>query len=251
WVERGAAKVRELGYDACFVTDGDADRIGAVDAQGSFVNPHRILTLIIAHLVEDKGHTGRVVRTSAGSNLLKRQCARLGLDLTTTPIGFKWIYEEMLKGDVLVGGEESGGIGIPTHVRERDGLLMALLLTELMAQKAQTLQQLVAALLAQLGNLDYARRDLKLTLEQKTAFLAAHVQGGGAADTYASYFSTAGEEVAAITRGDGIKFDFTSDAWLLLRPSGTEPLVRVYAEAATPQQVESLLDLGVALVTNP
>jgi phosphomannomutase len=250
WIKRGAQKVVELSFDACFITDGDADRIGAVDAQGSFVNPHRILALVIAHLVEDKKLTGRVVRTLSGSNLIRLQCERLGLPLTTTPIGFKWIYEQMLAGDVLVGGEESGGIGIPTHVRERDGLLMALLLTELMAQRGQTLQQLVSNMLAQLGGFEYARRDLRLSSVQKEAFLAAHVAlGGTSIEPYTKRFESIGQKLGALTREDGLKLEFVSGAWLLMRPSGTEPLVRVYAEAPTHEQVEALLNVGCALVT--
>jgi phosphomannomutase len=248
WVKVGAEKVVELGYDACFVTDGDADRIGAIDSTGAYVTSHRVLALLIGHLVEDRGQTGRVVRTQAGSNLLRRQCDRLGLTLTTKPIGFKWIYEEMLKGDVLIGGEESGGIGIPSHVRERDGLLMALMLTELMAQKGKKLRELVDELLAALGTLEYARRDLRLTPEQKDALVAAHIQSDAIpSDVYRSLFTPLDEELVSVERGDGIKFDLASDAWLLVRPSGTEPLVRVYAEAATTAQVEALLDIGCTL----
>jgi phosphomannomutase len=250
WVEVGARAVAERGFDACFVTDGDADRIGALDETGAYVTSHRILALLIAHLVEDRGQTGRVVRTQAGSNLLRRQCERLGLELTTRPIGFKWIYGEMLRGDVLIGGEESGGMGIPGHVRERDGLLMALMLTELMAQKGKGLRELVDEMLATLGALEYARRDLRLTPAQKDALLAVHVHVGPdapAQDGYRSLFEPLGEELVSLDRSDGIKFELASDAWLLVRPSGTEPLVRVYAEAADAAQVEALLDLGCAL----
>jgi phosphomannomutase len=248
WIEKGATKVVELGYDACFVTDGDADRIGVIDDRGSYITSHRVLTLLIGHLVEDRGQTGRVIRTRAGSNLLRRQCDRLGLTLITKPIGFKWIYEEMLKGDVLIGGEESGGIGIPAHVRERDGLLMALMLTELIAQKGKRLHKLTEELLTELGTLEYARRDLRLTSEQKDALLTNHVHSDTIALTdYRDLFTPLNEMLISIDRGDGIKFDFASDAWLLVRPSGTEPLVRVYAEAITVKQVEALLDIGCLL----
>jgi phosphomannomutase len=250
WVEVGAREVARLGYDACFVTDGDGDRIGALDGQGNYVSSHRILALLIAHLVEDRDQRGRVVRTQAGSNLLRRQCKRLGLELVTRPIGFKWIYGEMLAGDVLIGGEESGGIGIPTHVRERDGLLAALMLTELMALKGKGLRELVEDMLEELGTLEYARRDLRLTIEQKELLLTTHVKVSPDEHNDASYgelFGHLGEELSSIDRSDGIKFEFSSDAWLLVRPSGTEPLVRVYAEAATTERVAELLDLGCAL----
>jgi len=250
WIQQGVDAVAQYKFDACFVTDGDADRIGAADSDGTFVNPHRILALIIALLAEDKGLSGRVVRTLSGSNLVKRQCERLGLELTTTPIGFKWIYEEMLKGDVLIGGEESGGIGIPTHVRERDGLLMALLLTELMAQKKQTLKELINGLLKQLGNFDYARRDLRVSPEQKEAFLNNHVfcKPSKELQDYENLFAPLDENLLAIDQRDGLHLSFASDAWLLMRPSGTEPLVRVYAEATDAARVEELLDIGCALV---
>jgi phosphomannomutase/HD-GYP domain-containing protein (c-di-GMP phosphodiesterase class II) len=248
WIQTGLDKVVELNYDACFITDGDADRIGAGDSDGNFVNPHRILALLCALLVEDKGQHGRVVRTLSGSNLIKRQCERLGLELTTTPIGFKWIYEQMLNGDVIIGGEESGGIGIPSHVRERDGLLMALLLTELMAKKGKSLGTLVRELLETLGNFDYARRDLRLTPDEKDAFLSAVIHARLEAAAYREHFAVADEQIVDIDYRDGIKFSFASDAWLLMRPSGTEPLVRVYAEATAASKVELLLDIGCSIV---
>jgi phosphomannomutase len=248
WVRVGAAKVAEGGYDACFVTDGDADRIGAIDDTGGYVSSHRVFALLVGHLAEDRLQAGRVIRTRAGSNLLRRQCDRLGLTLTTKPIGFKWIYEEMLKGDVLVGGEESGGIGIPSHVRERDGLLMALLLAELMAQKGKKLHELVDGLLATLGTLEYARQDLRLTPAQKDTLLATHINTDALApESYRALFEPLGETLVSVSRGDGIKFELASDGWLLVRPSGTEPLVRVYAEAPTSDQVQSLLALGCRL----
>ena len=248
WIEAALAKTAELGYDACFITDGDADRIGAGSKDGDFVNPHKILALVCALLVEDKGEKGRVVRTLSGSSLIKRQCERLGLELTTTPIGFKWIYEEMLAGDVILGGEESGGIGIPSHVRERDGLLMALLLTELMAKTGKDLGALVNELLDTLGHLEYARRDLELTHEQKDAFLEKVCAAELPLGAYQPRFDSINESIIELDYRDGIKLSFASDAWLLARPSGTEPLVRVYAEATTTQKVEQLLDIGCSLV---
>jgi phosphomannomutase len=192
------------------------------------------------HLVQDKGKTGRVVKTLSTSVLVDRLARTLGLEVTTTPIGFKWIYDEMLKGDVLVGGEESGGIGLPDHVRERDGLLMALMLTEMMAQRGKGLGELVDDMLAITGPMEYNRVDLKITPEVKQAFLdrAATLSATEIADL----------PVLAIVRADGVKFLLADDAWLLLRPSGTEPLVRVYAEAPSAGVVDDLLAAGRALV---
>ena len=185
--------------------------------------------------------SGRIVKTLSTSVLVDRLAAHLGSEVTTTPVGFKWIYGEMVKGDVLVGGEESGGIGIPSHVRERDGLLMALLLAEMMGQRKMGLGELVDDLLALTGPMEYDRIDLKLEPAVKDAFVAAMP---ALAPT-----EIAGLAVREIVRADGIKFLLPDDAWLLLRSSGTEPLVRIYAEAESARAVQELLAAGRALVT--
>jgi len=232
--------VREHGLDAAFITDGDADRIGAADRTGAFVNPHRIIALVARHLVEDRGMSGRIVKTLSTSVLVDRIARHLGSEVTTTPVGFKWIYEEMLKGDVLIGGEESGGIGIPGHVRERDGLLMALLLAEMMGQRGMGLGELVEDLLETVGTMEYGRSDMKLEPAAMERFVASM-------PTLAPSV-LAGIEVREIVRADGIKFLLPDDVWLLLRTSGTEPLVRVYAEAEDFAKVDALLAAGRMLV---
>jgi phosphomannomutase len=239
-IDEVRALVRERGLDAAFITDGDADRIGAADRQGNFVNPHRIIALVARHLFEDKGERGKIVKTLSTSVLVDRLANRLGVEVVTTPIGFKWIYEEMVKGGVMIGGEESGGIGIPSHVRERDGLLMALMLAEMMAQKGRGLGELVDDLLALTGPMEYGRIDLKLDPAVKDAFVEAvpHLEPE----------SVAGLAVRDIVRSDGLKLLLPDDAWLLMRPSGTEPLVRVYAEAPTMGVVDELLAAGKAFV---
>ena len=191
WVDRCIAKVPELGFDAGFINDGDADRIGAVDEHGNFVNPHRIITLLTSHLAEDKGLTGRVVSTITASAMLARQCKRLGLELTSTPVGFKWIYAEMEKGDVMLGGEESGGIGIPSHVMERDGLLMALLLCETMAQRGMSLGQLVDDMFQKVGKLEFERQGLTITDEQMANFRAEIVPRSAASGWWMWIVATA------------------------------------------------------------
>ncbi|GAB4276403.1 MAG: phosphoglucomutase/phosphomannomutase family protein [Coriobacteriia bacterium] len=235
-IDEASVFVREKGLDAGFCTDGDADRIGAIDESGAFVNPHRIFSLVILHLVEDRGMTGAVVKTLSTSVLVDRVCRHLGLELRVTPIGFKHIYEHMVEGGVLIGGEESGGIGIPEHVRERDGLAMALLLAEMMAQRGRTLGQLVEDLFEITGRREYRRLDLSLPQQTKDAFVA------GIPATEVEQI--AGMAVEGVVREDGLKLLLPDDAWLLMRPSGTEPLIRVYAEAETMEQVESLLEAG-------
>jgi phosphomannomutase len=238
-IDEARTYVRDHGLDAAFITDGDADRIGAADRTGTFVNPHRILALVARHLVEDRKMTGRIVKTLSTSVLVDRIAAILGVPVTTTPVGFKWIYEEMLKGDVLIGGEESGGIGIPSHVRERDGLLMSLLLAEMMSQRGKGLGELVDELLAVTGPMEYGRVDLKLEPAVKDAFVASWPTLAPTA--------IAGLPVHEIIRIDGVKFLLPDDAWLLLRASGTEPLIRIYAEASSAGVVDELLAAGRAM----
>ncbi|MFR7404769.1 MAG: phosphoglucomutase/phosphomannomutase family protein [Coriobacteriaceae bacterium] len=225
WVDEGLTKVGELGYDALFINDGDADRIAAGDSRGNYVNAHRIITLLTKHMV-DRGETGRVVSTVTASAMLDRMCRKLGLELVSTPVGFKWIYGEMEKGGVMIGGEESGGIGLPDHVKERDGLLMALLLTECMAQSGKDLGAIIDEMLADIGRLEFARRGLSITDEQMARFRAETVPAYTADEI-------AGKRVLDVDRRDGVKLLLEGDAWVMMRPSGTEPLVRIYAEAET------------------
>ena len=242
WVDEGLAKVGELGYDALFINDGDADRIAAGDSRGNYVNAHRIITLLTKHMV-DRGETGRVVSTVTASAMLDRMCRKLGLELVSTPVGFKWIYGEMEKGGVMIGGEESGGIGLPDHVKERDGLLMALLLTECMAQSGKDLGTIIDEMLADIGRLEFARRGLSITDEQMARFRAETVPAYTADEV-------AGKRVLDVDRRDGVKLLLEGDAWVMMRPSGTEPLVRIYAEAATTDEVNELLDAAEAVVTS-
>ncbi|MED9828016.1 MAG: phosphoglucosamine mutase, partial [Adlercreutzia sp.] len=242
WVDEGLAKVGELGYDALFINDGDADRIAAGDSRGNYVNAHRIITLLTKHMV-DRGETGRVVSTVTASAMLDRMCRKLGLELVSTPVGFKWIYGEMEKGGVMIGGEESGGIGLPDHVKERDGLLMALLLTECMAQSGKDLGAIIDEMLADIGRLEFARRGLSVTDDQMARFRAETVP------TYTAD-EIAGKRVLDVDRRDGVKLLLEGDAWVMMRPSGTEPLVRIYAEAATTDEVNELLDAAETVVTS-
>ena len=242
WVDEGLTKVGELGYDALFINDGDADRIAAGDSRGNYVNAHRIITLLTKHMV-DRGETGRVVSTVTASAMLDRMCRKLGLELVSTPVGFKWIYGEMEKGGVMIGGEESGGIGLPDHVKERDGLLMALLLTECMAQSGKDLGAIIDEMLADIGRLEFARRGLSITDEQMARFRAETVPAYTADEI-------AGKRVLDVDRRDGVKLLLEGDAWVMMRPSGTEPLVRIYAEAATTDEVNEFLDAAEAVVTS-
>lgn len=240
WVDRGLAKVAELGYDALFINDGDADRIAAGDSHGNYVNAHRVIALVTQHMV-NRGATGRVVSTVTASALLDRLCRKLGLELVSTPVGFKWIYAEMEKGNVMIGGEESGGIGLPGHVKERDGLLMALLLTEMMAKTGKDLGTLVQEMLDELGHLEFLRRGLSVSDAQMATFKNDTVPNFAPAQVV-------DKAVVGTDRRDGVKFMLEGDAWVMMRPSGTEPLIRIYAEAETLDQVNALLDWAEAQI---
>ncbi|MCL2606778.1 MAG: phosphoglucosamine mutase [Coriobacteriia bacterium] len=239
WTDTAANAVKQNAAIAGFVMDGDADRLGAIDDMGTFVSSHKILVLLAIHLVENHGRQGRIVKTLSTSLLVDRIAAFLGVPSTTTPIGFKWIYAEMLQGDVLIGGEESGGIGIPDHIFERDGLLMSLLLAEMMATTGHSLRQLIQQLEKRVGVLYYDRYDL--TLNQQD------VQGVRRALPTLNPVTIAGSAVMHYTHTDGAKFILSDSEWLLLRASGTEPMVRIYAESATRERTAELLAAGKQL----
>jgi phosphomannomutase len=230
--------VLEGGYDAGLATDGDADRVGAVDRQGSYVDSHKIFSILLKHLVEDLGMRGEVVKTFSTTQMIDKLARKHDLPLHITPIGFKYICELMLTRDVLIGGEESGGIGIKGHLPERDGILNSLLLAEVMADKGCTLGELVQELNQEYGPHEYDRVDLELALRAAQQVVRLVAQG--------KLKRVAGLKVTAIDDRDGAKMRFGDSAWLLVRASGTENLLRLYAEAPSREQVKALLDEMVA-----
>ena len=236
-----AENLRELGalvatgkYRVGLALDGDADRIGAVDETGEFFSSHMIFTILLRHLVERKGLTGGVVKTVSTTRMVDLLAAKFGLQLFETPIGFKHICELMLANDILMGGEESGGLGVKGHIPERDGILMGLLLLEAMAMSGKGLRQLLDETMDEIGHFFYRRIDAHIDTPAKEA-LVARLQASPPA-------SIAGLPVASTNFSDGFKFIFSDGAWLLIRPSGTEPVLRLYSEANDPAVVERLLE---------
>ncbi len=224
-------------WDVGLATDGDADRIGAVDAQGNFVDPHRIFALVLRYLLEKRKLTGKVVRTVSTTRMIDRIAAQHNLELVETPVGFNHIADLMVANGVVMGGEESGGMSIQGHIPEGDGVLMGLLLLEVMAAAEEPLQVLVEGLLQQYGPAQYKRTDIKLTrsIEKKQMVQLL--------------LDCAPEEIAGVAVDDvqtidGVKYYLDDGSWLLIRPSGTEPVLRVYAEAPDDQRVKALLDFG-------
>jgi phosphomannomutase len=218
-------------------TDGDADRTGAMDERGNFVDPHKIMALALRYLVEKRGMTGSVVRTVSTTRMIDRLAARYGLMLHETPVGFNHIADWMMKEDVLIGGEESGGISFRGHIPEGDGVLMGLLVVEMVAAYGMPLGELVDNLLEDVGPAFYERKDLRLkrpvAKEQMIRLLVekAPKEIGGAA-------------IAQVSTLDGVKYIMADDSWLLVRPSGTEPVLRVYAEGRSVKMVRGLLAYG-------
>ncbi len=218
-------------------TDGDADRIGAMDERGIFVDPHKIMSLALRYLVETRGWTGSVVRTVSTTRMVDRLAKQYNLSLHETPVGFNHIADWMLKEDVLIGGEESGGISFKGHIPEGDGVLMGLLIVEMVAKSGGTLVELVDDLLAKVGPAFYERRDMRLKYPVAKDKMTRQLTDEAPA-------AIGGEKVAEVCSSDGVKYILNDDSWLLIRPSGTEPVLRVYAEGRTQEMVKALLAYG-------
>jgi alpha-D-glucose phosphate-specific phosphoglucomutase len=231
--------VLEGGYDAGFATDGDADRLGAIDRDGTFIDSHKIFSILLKHLAGDLKLGGEVVKTFSTTTMIDKLAAKYGLPLHVTPIGFKYICELMLTRNILIGGEESGGIGVKGHLPERDGILNSLLLAEVVAERDRTLGELVQELQEEFGPHHYGRVDLEIAkaTAQRTVQQAARFAGKRIARL----------RVTALNDMDGVKMLFDDRAWLLVRASGTENVLRLYAEAPSREQVRSLLDAMAAL----
>jgi phosphomannomutase len=220
-------------YRVGLALDGDADRIGAVDENGNFFSSHCIFTVILRHLIEYKRLRGGVVKTVSTTRMIDLLAQKFDLPLFETPIGFKHICELMLTEDILMGGEESGGLGVKGHIPERDGILLGLLLLEAMAVSGKGLRQLLNETMDEIGHFFYRRIDRRIEDEVKQKLverLTSHPPQ-----------EIDGRRVTATNFSDGFKFIFENGDWLLIRPSGTEPVLRLYSEASSDAQVDRLL----------
>ncbi|OGF52770.1 MAG: hypothetical protein A2Z21_00250 [Candidatus Fraserbacteria bacterium RBG_16_55_9] len=224
------ARHRDERFLVGLVTDGDGDRVAAMDEQGNYVDPHRCYALLFEHLWA-RGWRGKAVKSFALSDMATRIAERHSAPIDEVPVGFKFICEKLLTDDVLIGGEESGGIAIKNHIPERDGVLMALLLLEIVASQGKPLSQIVEELMNEIGHHYYERRDLNLEERMEV------IQRLKAREPEVF----AGRRVQRIEALDGIKLRF-DDGWLLFRASGTEPLLRIYCEMDQPEKVTLLLD---------
>ncbi len=231
--------VPEGNWDLGLANDGDADRIGAVSETGRFVDPHRIMSLALRYLVEEKGKKGAVVKTISTTQALNVMSSRYGIPIYETPVGFNYIADYMMRDEVLLGGEESGGISIEGHIPEGDGILMGLLIAEVMAYHGVGLEELLMSLNESFGEFHYGRNDLRVPPFSKKELVEMLLSE--APDRIA------GVPVREINSMDGVKYILDDDSWLLIRPSGTEPVLRIYSEARTPDRVPVLLREGVRL----
>ena len=227
-------------YDAGLCADGDGDRIGAMDRDGTFITPHQIFSILLWHLAGTRGISGDVAKTFSSTKMLDKIAEKFGRKIIETPIGFKYICELMLERDILLGGEESGGIGTKLYLPERDATVMALLLVEVMAWHGKTLGELVAQLEEEFGEHHYGRIDLELKPGQKER--AIEHFGNAKMKTLLEW------GVARRENLDGIKLYLDDLGWVMLRASGTEPMLRVYSETRSPAATRKILDYTCATV---
>lgn len=223
-------------------TDGDADRIGFFDENGRFVDSHHLILLLIEYLVDHKNISGKVVKSFSVSDKVGKLCELKGLETITTKIGFKYICEYMVEDDVLIGAEESGGIAIKGHIPERDGVWMGLVLMEYAAKTGKTISQLIEDVYAKVGKFAVERYDLHINNNLKLSIVDNCKQN--------KYISFGKYKVERVEDTDGYKFHLGNETWVMIRPSGTEPVLRVYAEAADSQAAIAILEATKAAILN-
>jgi phosphoglucomutase len=230
---REAVKSKRLTLG--LATDGDGDRFGVIDTNGEFIEPNQLIAILSDYLAESRGWTLGLARSVATSHLIDRVAESRGLKLYETPVGFKFIGELINKDEIILGGEESAGLSIRGHYPEKDGILACLLAAEAVAARGKSLTAQLEELYSRVGKLEAGRIGVKLTpevaekLKEKLALEPSEING---------------RKIEKMNRTDGVKFIFADGSWMLLRPSGTEPLVRVYAEAETKKDLEVLLEQG-------
>ncbi|MBL7828489.1 MAG: phosphoglucomutase/phosphomannomutase family protein [Saprospiraceae bacterium] len=225
---------------AGLANDGDADRIGLYDEDGNFVDSHHILLILLLYLHKYKGMTGKVVFTFSVTDKLKKMAEKFGLPYEITKVGFKYIAEIMTKEDVLVGGEESGGLAVKGHIPERDGVWMGLLVFEFMARTGKTLKGLVEEVYKEVGAFSFDRDDLHITEAQKQNVIKMCKERAYTA--FGSY------KIKGVDDLDGWKFQFGDEKWVMIRASGTEPVLRVYAQSPSAAECRAMLDAAKATI---
>jgi phosphomannomutase len=236
-----AAYLRKHPHDMCLVTDGDADRVGGMDGRGNPLSTHQIICLLLQHSLVNRHAHGRMIKALTTTSMVDKICAAHGLELIETGVGFKYIAAEMLKGNVILGAEESGGIGFPGHVPERDGILAGLMLLEMLAMERKPVNKLIARLEKEYGPHRYARIDAPFPFEKRAVLMDLCKKNPPS--------KLLRSPVTRVRSFDGVKYVAQDGSWLMLRGSGTEPILRIYAEAKSDADAQRLLKLGVRLTT--
>lgn len=236
---RSSAFLKKHPHNICLVTDGDADRVGGMDGHGNYLTTHQLICLLLHHFVVNRKGRGRVVKALNTTSMVDAMCAAYGLELTETGVGFKYIAAEMIKGGVLLGAEESGGIGFPNHIPERDGIAAGLMLLELLATERISVNKLIAKLVKQFGPHHYGRIDTQYPLEKRAELMEFLRKN--------TPVQLLGSPLTDVKTYDGVKFIAQDNSWLMLRGSGTEPILRIYAETKSDADARKLLSYGVRL----
>ena len=223
----------EWEIDCGLATDGDADRIGLYNSKGEFIDSHHLILLLVHYLYKYKGYRGKVVVAFSVTPKVAQLCKAYGIEIETVKIGFKYVAGIMVAEDVLLGGEESGGIATKGHIPERDGIWMGMIIWEYMATSGKSLDDLIDEVYDVVGPFKFERSDLHINEELKQSIIA---------DCKSNKFESFGEyKIERVETIDGFKFFFDDDRWLMIRPSGTEPVLRTYAEAPTMEEVRKIL----------
>jgi phosphomannomutase len=238
----GGAQLRRNPHDICLVTDGDSDRIGAMDGRGGPLTNQQVIALLLHHLVRNRGDRGVVTKTFNTTAMVDKMCAAWNLPLTEVGIGFRFIAPELMKPGALFGAEESGSVGFANHIPERDGLAAGLFLLEMLAMEKISVNKIYACLEKEFGPHRYARFDAHYPLEKRAA-LMERLKSNPPKKLLRS-------PLAKVDARDGVKFVAADSTWLMLRGSGTEPVLRIYAEATSDAAVQKLLRLGEQLLGN-
>ena len=225
-------------YDLAICNDGDADRLGILDDRGDFVSPHKVISLLALYLVREKKMQGEIVKTFSTTRLLEKIARSLNATLHETAIGFKYVADLMLTRNVLIGGEESGGIGFGQFIPERDGVLSGMMVAEVIAHYKRPLSEIIASMEQEFGALYYGRRDVHRPMNV-SAKLIDRVRRNDLLHAF-------GPDYSSLEEKDGVKMNFRDGSWVLFRKSGTEPMIRIYAESPKRGRVDELLDIGVA-----
>jgi len=238
-VDVGLAKVKEVGADVLIINDGDADRLGVGDEQGNFVNQLQVYALLAMYFLEVRGERGPIVKTLSTTSMLEKLGELYNVPVYQTGVGFKYVAPKMLETNALIGGEESGGYAFRGHVPERDGILAGLYILDLMVRLGKSPSQLIEYLYSQVGPHYYDRIDTHFPAEQREAarqrILNAHPKTIG------------GLAVTGFDTTDGFKFNLADGGWLLIRFSGTEPIIRVYCETTEKDRVQPILEAGLRI----